>query len=178
MSPKPPSWGRGTALAVEGVFLGIELLNLYCTRTPPPDSVGSPLAEGAFHWIRPFTYKSIKNLLSEQCLGVELIKVERIFWKVPKTFLQESFLRSFFQKSDINPQHKLTSTPTSLFLLAQKAQKKKLCKKKTPFLWGVAPNPIRFLKKAKPKTFKLGRQCRQPSSGIVASNLKLNTPTA
>ncbi|MBR0449267.1 MAG: hypothetical protein IIX30_00440, partial [Clostridia bacterium] len=44
---------------------------------------------------------------------------------------------------------------TSLFLLAQKAQKKKLCKKKTPFLWGVAPNPIRFLKKAKPKTFKL-----------------------
>ena len=24
------------------------------------------------------------------------------------------------------------------------------------FSWGVAPNPIRFLKKAKPKTFKLG----------------------
>jgi hypothetical protein len=40
--------------------------------------------------------------------------------------------------------------------LTQKAQKKKLCKKKTPFLWGVAPSPIRFLKKAKPKTFKLG----------------------
>ena len=46
--------------------------------------------------------------------------------------------------------------PTSLFLLAQKAQKKKLCNKKTPFLWGVAPNPIRFLKKTKQKTFKLG----------------------
>ena len=27
MSPKPPSRGRGTALAVEGVFLGIDLLN-------------------------------------------------------------------------------------------------------------------------------------------------------
>ncbi|MBQ4136278.1 MAG: hypothetical protein IJD73_04345, partial [Clostridia bacterium] len=35
-------------------------------------------------------------------------------------------------------------------------QKKKLCKKKTPFLWGVAPSPIRFLKKTKQKTFKLG----------------------
>ena len=27
MLPKPPSRGRGTALAVEGVFLGIDLLN-------------------------------------------------------------------------------------------------------------------------------------------------------
>ena len=45
----------------------------------------------------------------------------------------------------------------ALFLLMPQAQKKKLCKKKTPFLWGVAPNPIRFLKKTKQKTFKLGR---------------------
>ena len=29
-------------------------------------------------------------------------------------------------------------------------------KSKTPFLWGVAPSPIRFLKKTKQKTFKLG----------------------
>ena len=77
-------------------------------------------------------------------------------WCIP-TFLQEKFLAlPFFKKVAKNPLHKLTSTPTSLFLLAQKAQKKKLCKKKTPFLWGVAPNPIRFLEKAKPKTFTLG----------------------
>ena len=69
-------------------------------------------------------------------------------WKV--------FGATFFQKGSKNSWLKLTTNPTSLFLLAQKAQKKKLCKKKTPFLWGVAPNPIRFLKKAKPKTFKLG----------------------
>ena len=76
--------------------------------------------------------------------------------KTPKNLSARKFFAElFFKKATLNSWLKLTSTPTSLFLLAQKAQKKKLCKKKTPFLWGVAPNPIRFLKKAKPKTFKL-----------------------
>jgi hypothetical protein len=45
----------------------------------------------------------------------------------------------------------------SLFLLTQEAQKKKLRKKKTLFFGGSAPlDPVRFLKKAKPKTFHLG----------------------
>ena len=105
--------------------------------------------------------------------------VERTFFEnSQKPFCKKVFCGAFFQKSDIKPQHKLTSTPTSLFLLAQKAQKKKLCKKKTPFLWGVAPNPIRFLKKAKPKTFKLGRQCRQPNSVVVVLKLLPHTPMA
>ena len=108
------------------------------------------------------------------------VPTERTFFeKQPKIFpVGKFFAELFFKKATLNSWHKLTSTPTSLFLLAQKAQKKKLCKKKTPFLWGVAPSPIRFLKKAKPKTFKLGRQCRQPNSMFVILNFKPQTPIA
>ena len=96
--------------------------------------------------------------IKSKTLNREQISVERTFFENPqKPFCKKVFCGAFFQKSDLNPQPKLTTNPPSLFILAQKAQKKKLCKKKTPFLWGVAPNPIRFLKKAKPKTFKLGR---------------------
>ena len=57
------------------------------------------------------------------------------------------------------------------------AKEKASQKEKRRFFGGSAPlDPVRFLKKAKPKTFKLGRQCRQPNSGIVVLNFKPHSP--
>ena len=72
----------------------------------------------------------------------------------------------------------LCPKPHIAFSFGTKGAKEKALQKENAVLWGVAPNPIRFLKKAKPKTFKLGRQCRQPNSMFVILKLFLQTPTA
>ena len=73
MSPKPPSRGRGTALAVEGVFLGIELLNfilhaysfsLTFVRQLPRG--GSLSLNPTFHLQRH--YKSVVGITLYSCL--------------------------------------------------------------------------------------------------------------
>ena len=46
--------------------------------------------------------------------------------------------------------------PHIAFSFGTKGAKEKALQKENAVLWGVAPNPIRFLKKAKPKTFELG----------------------
>ena len=71
-----------------------------------------------------------------------------------KPFCKKVFCGAFFQKSDLNPQHKLT--PHIAFSFGTKGAKEKALQKENAVLWGVAPNPIRFLKKTKQKTFKLG----------------------
>ena len=52
--------------------------------------------------------------------------------------------------------HKTAFYFCKAFSFDTKGAKDKALQKENAVLWGVAPNPIRFLKKTKQKTFKLG----------------------
>ena len=109
--------------------------------------------------------------------------VERTFFEnSPKSFLLESFLRSFFSKKRPKPLAQTNIYPHIAFSFGTKGAKEKALQKENAVLWGVAPNPIRFLKKAKPKTFKLGVcaikvQTAYPDGVIKTKNARRLTTT-
>ena len=78
-----------------------------------------------------------------------------LFLKTPKNLSARKFFAElFFKKATLNSWLKLT--PHIAFSFGTKGAKEKALQKENAVLWGVAPSPIRFLKKAKQKTFKLG----------------------
>ena len=59
----------------------------------------------------------------------------------------------FFKKVAKNPYRKLTSNPTSLFLLAQKGAKEKALQKENAVFMGRCPKPHSFFEKNETKNF-------------------------
>ncbi|MBR0450038.1 MAG: hypothetical protein IIX30_04400, partial [Clostridia bacterium] len=79
--------------------------------------------------------------------------VERTFFEnSQKPFCKKVFCGAFFQKSDPKLLAPTNFYPHIAFSFGTKGAKEKALQKENAVLWGVAPNPIRFLKKAKPKT--------------------------
>ena len=79
--------------------------------------------------------------------------VERTFFEnSQKPFCKKVFCGAFFQKSDLNPQHKLT--PHIAFSFDTKGAKEKALQKENAVFMGRCPKPHSLFKKSEAKIFQ------------------------
>ena len=87
-------------------------------------------------------------------LGCRHCRPSALFLKIAlKLFVRKVFGATFFQKGSKNSCHKLTTRPTSLFLLAQKGAKEKALQKENAVFMGRCPKPHSFFEKNETKNF-------------------------